>query len=271
MCPILTNNIIQHTLSLSRLNNIGGLIMKKEIKYIIREVLPEHTDFSYYFDDDGLTAAGGDYCYNLFIISRDRYGRINGFNIEEYQNLQNEIENLLEMYQDIVNKSNYTQYSSVGAMLFDLGLVSSIHNTHRIKEITEWLKACISVKYDPEETTVKYLTFKTGKQWDTDEAYGYCQGDYVKIVYCPEHYKDGVKQYGEIWLGAGKEFCVIYLDENGEEDYTVWGYIIANCQAWKDKDYKRLVCEWAGIPEDETRLEMIDSYKTVTQYIYRAV
>jgi len=29
--------------------------MGKEIKYIIREVPPEHTDFSYYFEDDGLT------------------------------------------------------------------------------------------------------------------------------------------------------------------------------------------------------------------------
>ncbi len=243
--------------------------MEKNIKYIIREVPPEHTDFSFYFDD-GLTEKGGDYCNNLFIISRERYGRISGFNIEEYQDIQNEIKNLLEMYEDIVDKSCYAQYSSVGAMLFDLGLVNSIHNTHRIKEITEWLKACLSwgntsqtrtlAEYEPEETTAEYLTFKTGKEWATDSAYGYCQGDYVKMVYCPEHYKDGVKHYGEIWLGAGKEFYTIELDENGEEIDTCWGYIIADCQAWKDEDYKKLVCERACIPENETRLEMIDSY-----------
>ena len=101
--------------------------MDKKIKYIVREVPPEHTDFSYYFDNDGLTEAGGDYCYNLFIVAQSR--RSSGFNEEEYQNLQNEIENLLEMYEDITNKSDYAQYSSVGAMLFDLGLVNSIHNT----------------------------------------------------------------------------------------------------------------------------------------------
>ena len=79
-------------------------------------------------------------------------------------------------------------------MLFDLGLISSIHNTRRIREITEWLKACnetpnspwrnyaTQAEAFPEETTAEYLTFKTGKQWDTDEAYGYCQGDYVKMV-----------------------------------------------------------------------------------------
>ena len=255
--------------------------MDKKIKYIIREVPPEHTDFGYYFEDDGLTEKGGDYCNNLFIISRERYGRISGFNIEEYQNIQTEIENLFEMYEDIVNKSIYAQYSSVGAMLLDLGLINSIYNTRRIKDITEWLKARLRwgntsqtrtlAEYEPEETTAEYLTFKTGKQWAVEEAYGYCQGDYVKMVYCKEHYKDGVKHYGEIWLGAGKEFYTIELDENGEEIDTCGGYIIADCQARNDEDYKRLVCEWACIPEDETRLEMIDSYRTVTKYTYRAV
>jgi hypothetical protein len=253
--------------------------MEKNIKYIIREVPPEQSDFSFYFDDDGLTEKGGDYCCNLFIVAQSRNS--SGFNEKEYQNIQNEIENLLEMYSDIVNKSSYAQYSSVGAMLFDLGLINSIHNTRRIKEITEWLKACLTwgntsqtrtlAEYEPEETAAEYLTFKTGKKWATDSAYGYSQGDYVKMIYCPEYYKDGVKHYGEIWLGAGKEFYTIELDENGEEINTCYGYIIADCQARNDEDYKKLVCEWAGIPEDETRLEMIDGYKTVTQYTYRTV
>ena len=59
--------------------------MEKKTKYIIREVPPEQTDFSYYFDDDGLTEAGGDYCYNLFIVAQSR--RSSGFNEEEYQNI----------------------------------------------------------------------------------------------------------------------------------------------------------------------------------------
>jgi hypothetical protein len=255
----------------------GAGQMEKKINYIIREVPPEHTEFSFYFEGDGLTEAGGDYCYNLFIVAQSR--RSSGFNEKEYQNIQNEIENLLEMYEDIVNKSDYAQYSSVGAMLLDLGLINSIHNTRRIKEITEWLKACLSwgntsqtrtlAEYEPEETTAEYLTFKTGKEWTTDSAYGYCQGDYVEMVYCPEHYTDGVKHYGEIWLGAGKEFSITFLNEAGEEDYTVYGYIVADSQAWKDEDYKKLICEWEGIPEDETQLEMIDGCRTYTKYSYR--
>ena len=252
------------------------MIMTNTIKYIVREVPPEESDFSFYFDDDGLKGNASDYCYNLFIIAQSR--DCAGFNEKEYNSLQNEIENLLEMYTDIVNKSNYAQYSNIGAMLFDLGLINSVHNTRRIKEITEWLKSCVSwgntsqtrtlAEYEPEETTAEYLTFKTGKKWETDSACGYCQGDYVKMVYCKEYYLDGVKQYGEICLGAGKEFYTIELDENGEEADTCCGYIIADCQARTDEDYKRLVCEWAEIPEDETQLEMIDS-RTYTKYNYR--
>ena len=253
--------------------------MNKKIKHIIRELSPEQSDFSLYFDDDGLTEAGGDYCYNLFIVAQSRNSC--GFNEKEYQNIQGEIENLLEMYEDIINKSVYAQYSSIGAMLVDLGLVTNIHNTSRIKEIKEWLRACnekpnspwsnYETQADafPEETAAEYLTFKTGKQWSTDSATGYSQGDFVKMVYCSEHYGEGVKHYGEIWLGAGKEFYTIDLDENGEEADTCGGYIIADSQARNDEDYKKLVCDWACIPEDETQLEMIDSQSTFTKYTYR--
>ena len=33
-----------------------------KIKNIIREVPPEACELSFYFDDDGLTEAGGDFC-----------------------------------------------------------------------------------------------------------------------------------------------------------------------------------------------------------------
>lgn len=250
-------------------------------KYIIREIPDEQTNFSSYFDDDGLKEAGGDYCYNLFIVAQSRNS--SGFNEKEYEKLQNEIESLLEMYVDIVNKSNYAQYSSIGAMLYDHRLVNSIHNTIRIKAFKAFFADCCEKPVKPyanyqdnftahnTEKTAEYLTLKTGKEWATDSAHGYCQGDYVEMVYCKEHYTDGAKQYGEVWLGAAKEFYTIELDENGEEADTCGGYIIADCQARTDEDYKRLVCEWADIPVEETQLEMVDGSRTYTKYSYRTV
>lgn len=248
-------------------------------KYIIREVPPEQAEFRYYFDDDGLKEAGGDYCYNLFIIAQSR--NCSGFNDKEYQVIQNEIENLLEMYGDIIDKSNYAQYSSIGAMLKDYGLIDSIHNTRRIKAFTDFFKDCEEKPTSPyrnyynkfeafnTEKTAEYLTLKTGKQWVTSSASGYCQGDYVEMVYCSEHYTGGAQHYGEVWLGAAREFYTIDLDENGEEGDTCGGYIVADCQARKDEEYKKLVCDWAGIPEEETRLEMIESSRMYTKYEYR--
>lgn len=229
-------------------------------KYIIREVTPEACEFGFYFDDDGLTEAGGDYCNNLFIISNDGYGRISGFNIEEYKRVQDQAENIINEFSRIGGWNGYSSYKEA---MEDFGIPYTSRKCHLLKE---WAKDADERK--PEDIAA-FLTITTGKTWTTASAHGYCQGDYVEMVYCPEHYKDGVKAYGEVWLGAAKEFGVIELDENGEEIDSCYGYIVADCQAWKDEDYKRLVCEWACIDPAETQLEMIDGSYTTTHYNYR--
>jgi len=240
--------------------------MKKRINYIIREVPQEDADFSYYFDDDGLTEAGGDYCYNLFIVPADRR-RYSGFNMDEYESIEAQAQDIIEGFHDVNDKwtNGYDSYASYKEVLEYNNVLYSPWKCHLLKEWAEHADTSDT------ETIAEFLTITTGKQWRTDSARGYSQGDYVEMVYCEEHYTSGVKHYGEIWLGAGKEFSITFLKETGEEDYTVYGYIIADCQAWTDEDYKRLVCEWAGIPEDETLLEMIDRYNIVMQYTYRAV
>ena len=233
--------------------------MKKKINYIIREVPPEQTDFSFYFENDGLTAAGGDYCYNLFIVpTRHNYG----FNGEEYTRIQNKADAIIDGFSDVSEEwtNNYKTYKEC---MQDNAIEYTSRKCHALKE---WAKNADTGDAD---IIAEFLTITTGHKWDTASATGYCQGDYVEMVYCPEHYKDGVKHYGEVWLGAAKEFCTIDIDENGEEGDTCYGYIVADCQAWKDEDYKRLVCEWACITEEETRLEMIESQRTYTKCTYR--
>lgn len=239
--------------------------MEKQVNYIIREVQPEHTDFSYYFDNDGLTAAGGDYCYNLFIVAQSRNS--GGFNEKLYQEIQSQAESIVDGFHDVSDKwtNGYNSFATYKEAMEYNSIPYTSRKCHLLKE---WAQAADT--REP-ETIADFLTITTGKIWTVDSARGYSQGDYVKMVYCEEHYKDGVKHYGEIWLGAGKEFYVIDLDENGEEADTCGGYIVADSQAWDDEDYKRLVCEWTCIPEDETRLEMIDGSRTYTQYTYRAV
>ena len=237
-------------------------------KIIAKEVNPAYVDFRYYFEDDGLTEKGGDYCNNLFIISRERYGQISGFNEKEYKNLQTEIKNLFDMYIDIVNKSYYAQYSSVGSMLLDLGLINSIHNTRRIKEITEWLKARLRwgntsqtrtvAEYEPEETTAEYLTFKTGKEWKVKSFTGYCQGDFCDVVYCTAHYsEEHITEIGKFWLGCGTEFCI--------DD--CYGYYVPDTIRWQEGEtLRKYLADCYGCKPDEIEIYLYDGEHTVTDY-----
>ena len=70
--------------------------MEKKSKYIIREIPPEQCEFSYYFDDDGIKEAGGDFCYNLFIIMRDCWNRVSGFQADEYQSISDQLREIAE-------------------------------------------------------------------------------------------------------------------------------------------------------------------------------
>lgn len=227
--------------------------------YIIREVEPEVCDFSWYFQDDGLTELGGDFCNNLFIIPNER--GYSGFNMDIYKDIQRDAENLIDAFHNI-NTHGYASYKE--AMQF-CGIDYNSYKCHALKE---WAK---TADEEDIESIAAYLTIITGKKWETDSARGYCQGDYVEMVYCPEHYKDGVQAYGEIWLGAGKEFCVTEQDDDGNEIETVGGYIIADCQARSDEDYKKIVSAWAGIDEKDATLEMIDDCYTVRKYKYRTL
>lgn len=239
--------------------------MESAIKNIIREVPGEQADLSYYFDGDCFNENAGAYGYTLFIISKQGYGRLGGLNIEEYKRITERAEGISEGFYDVEHKeSAWTSYETYKDVMRDWGIDYTSHKCHLLKE---WYKGGGEV--DDAESIAEFLTITTGKEWDVSSAYGYCQGDYVQIVYCKQYYPENVRKYGEIWLGAAKEFCVIDLDENGEEVDSCGGYIVADCEARDDADYKRLVCEWAGCKPEETRLEMIDSYHTYTKYEYR--
>ena len=235
-------------------------------KNIIREIPGEQAELSYYFDGDCFNENSGDYGYTLFIVAHDRRDMY-GLNIDEYKRVKETAESILEGFSDVDDGETYWdgEKMTYKQVMKDNGLAYNSTFCHKLRE---WSKKVDDYNADT-DAIAEYLTITTGKTWATSSASGYCQGDYCEIVYCKEYYPENVRKYGEIFLGAAKEFCVIDLDENGEESDCVGGYIVADCEAWKDEEYKRLVCEWAGIKPEETRLEMIDGYHTYTKYEYR--
>ena len=235
-------------------------------KYIIREIPAEHAELEYYFDGDCFNENAGDYGYTLFLICHDRHG-FWGLNDKEYKSVKETAESVLEGFSDVDGGETYWdgEKMTYKQVMKDNGLPYNSTLCHKLRE---WAKAVDDCEADA-DAIAGYLTATAGKTWAASGASGYCQGDYCDIVYCTQYYPENVKKYGEIFLGCAKEFCVIDLDENGEEADSCCGYIVADCEAWDDADYKRLVCEWAGIDPEETRLEMIDGYHTYTKYEYR--
>lgn len=236
------------------------------IKHIIREVAPEACDFSYYFDGDTFTEASGDYCNTLFIISNERWGRLEGYNIDEYKRVRDQANYIISGFEDVRdpgNAYNWTGYRTYKEAMEDNGVSYTPRKCHQLKQWTQ------DADSDNPESIAEYLTITTGKRWTTSSARGYCQGDYVEMVYCPECYPEGVEACGEVWLGAAKEFCIIDVNDDGTEGDTVYGYIVADCKAWRDAEYKAIICKWEGLEPEETRLEMIDSTTTRTIYSYR--
>ena len=232
-------------------------------KYIVREVEPFSADFSFYFDDDWLTEAGGDFCCNLFIVGGNR---ISSFNGNVYRDICDKANEMSEMFDDIANGGYYSSfYASYKACMEDNGISYTSKKCHELKELLR------DFDDNDTESVAEFLNISTNTtSWNVVSATGYCQGDYVEVVFCANfHSRQFAKQCGEVWLGAAKEFCVIDLDENGEEQDACYGYIVSDSEAIYDEDYKRLVCELACIPESETQLEMIDGYSTRTICSYR--
>lgn len=235
----------------------------KNIKNIIRELPCDGNDFSTYFDDDYVRGEINENA-TLYIIYNEGYGRLYGFNIDEYKELVKTADELIQDF-DYVREDGIDSYKRV------MELYGIKYNPRRCHELKEWsLRANTNRIADIAE----YLMIITGEKWSIKSARGYSQSDYVEILYCEAFYDaEDAEKYGEVYLGAAKEFCVIDLDENGEESWSCCGYIIADCEikSWdkRDETYKRLVCEWAGIDEQTTQLEMIDGYHTYTTASYR--
>lgn len=234
-------------------------------RHIIREVPAEYSELSFYFDGDTFNQNAGDYCYNLFIVQRNRHG-LNGINTEEYERLTAKADAILDGFSDVEDGVEHWDGSKL--------TYQEVMQDENIPYSDETRDALIAWCYSGDSTDVDsmadLLTILTGHKWEVTSAAGYCQGDYCQILYCPGfNSQDVAHQAGEIYLGAAKEFCVIDLDEDGNEIDSCYGFIVADSQARTDEDYKILVAGWNCLKLEDTRLEMIDGYHTYTKYDYR--
>lgn len=229
-------------------------------KYIIREV--QEPDFSIYFDGDTFSEGAGDYGYNVFCITNHYGNYYSGLNEDAFKDITKEMDAVIDEIDGIINAWSY--YTSVKEVMTDYHLQYSPRSAHALKLLID--------ENNYIEQLCGYLTIKTGKIWTSRAAHGYCQGDYADVVYCKDFYTDNeIDIIGELYLGCGKEFCLINLDDNGKEIDSCYGYFVADCQGYNPVDYKTIVCDMEGIDYQDATLELIERIETIHNAVYTQV
>jgi hypothetical protein len=233
-------------------------------KYIIKQIPPEHAELMYYFEGDTFTENAGGIEYALFPLFLDYWTMRPAINKKLWEDITSraaEIAEEINNFRD--NWNNWNSWSSYKEIMTFYGIPYNPTKCHRLKEWSE--------TDDPTspEAIAEYLTITTGRPWEFTSVRGYSQGDYSEIVYCEDIYtQQDAEAAGEIILGAANEYSITDLDDDGNEIDTVYGYIVADCQAWRPEDVKRLVCEWGGIDPAEAVLMTIEDSYTRTEYKY---
>lgn len=202
-------------------------------KIIAREVAPENTDFSWYFDNDGFSSRAGDQCYSVFVMEGNR---TRGYNADEYKRIQGGAELILDEY----NGGENTITQAVNYALYGKDAEKLAKNTHRLHLLKEWAK---DADIDNVESMAEYLSILTGKNWATRAFCGYCQGDYCELLYCTDVYnEESITEFGNFWLGCGSEFVI---DDTG-------GYFVIDTVRWHEGEelVEKLADMYGCNPED---------------------
>jgi predicted metalloendopeptidase len=126
-------------------------------KIVAKEVNPAHVDFSHYFDDDSLKSAGGENCA-VYIVPGDRR-RYGGFNMEEYEEIEEQAKAIINGFRDVSAKWPYG-YATYKEVMEDNAIPYTSHRCHLLKK---WAK--YANPYDANDIA-EFLTITTGEEWE---------------------------------------------------------------------------------------------------------
>jgi predicted metalloendopeptidase len=221
-------------------------------KIIAKEVNPAHVDFSYYFDDDGLKSVGGKNCA-VYIVPADRR-RHSGFNMDEYGEIEEKAEAIIDGFRDVSDKwaNGYDSYANYKEVLEYNNVPYSPRKCHLLKKWAE--------RANPYNTNdiAEFLTITTGEEWTVKAFIGYSQGDYCEVVYCINHYTpEHITEIGKFWLGCGTEFCI-----DG-----CYGYYVPDTIRWQEGEtLRKYLADCYGCKPEELEIYLYDGEHMVTDY-----
>ena len=217
-------------------------------KIVAKEVNPAHVNFSFYFDDDSLKSAGGENCA-VYIVPGDR--RDGGFNMEEYEEIEEKAKAIIDGFRDVSAKWPYG-YATYKEVMEDNAIS---YTSHKCKLLKEWVK--YAKPYDTGDIA-EFLTITTGEEWAVKAFTGYSQGDYCEVVYCVNHYTpERITEIGELWLGCGTEFCI-----DG-----CYGYFVPESIRWREGEtLRKYLADSYGCEPEELEIYLYEGEHIVTDY-----
>ena len=221
-------------------------------KIIAKEVNPSHVDFSFYFDDDGLKSISGENCA-VYIVPADRR-RNSGFNLDEYEEIEETAEAIIDGFHDVNDKwtNGYNSYANYKEAMEYNGIPYTSRKCHLLKK---WAKYA-----DPYDTNdiAEFLTITTGEEWAVEAFTGYSQGDYCEVVYCVSRYTpEHITEIGKFWLGCGTEFCIDGCS----------GYYVPDTIRWEEGEtLRQYLADCYGCKPEELEIYLYDGEHIVTDY-----
>lgn len=217
-------------------------------KIIAKEVNPAYVDFSFYFYDDSLKSVSGENCA-VYIVpgNRERYG---GFNMEEYREIEQKTDSLIEAFKEVSPKNKYYPTYKEAMLSHDIEYTS-----HKCKLLKKWAE--YANPYDTGDIA-EFLTITTGEKWEVKAFTGYSQGEYCEVVYCVNHHTpERINEIGELWLGCGTEFCI--------ED--CYGYFVPDSIRWREGEtLRKYLADSYGCEPEELEIYLYDGEHIVTDY-----
>ena len=218
-------------------------------KIIAKEVNPIYVDVSYYLDDDRMKSIGGENCA-VYIVPTDR--RIyNGFNMEEYEEIEEKAKAIIDGFRDVSAKWPYG-YATYKEVMEDNAIPYTSRRCHLLKKWAEYANP-----YDTGDIA-EFLTITTGEKWEVKAFTGYSQGDYCEVVYCVNHYTpERINEIGKLWLGCGTEFCIDGCH----------GYFVVDELRWEEGEkLRQYLADSYGCRPEELEIYLYDGEETVPKY-----
>ena len=223
-------------------------------KYVFEEI--NNPDFFFFFYCD--------YMDNIYIMAKGCKG-VNG---DEYREICEKAEELIGNFNDVEDGLEWQEGIPLTyEMAFaDCGFENDIDNPEKLDQLIKWYMN--DPNTDSPDDIAEFLTITTGESWEALTVCGYCQGDWCNVVYKTEELtEENAHRFGELFLGCGKEFCL--LDDDGFGGCS--GYYVADSETRCDEDYKKVLCDMEGCSPEETEVRIISGYHTVTSCEYKTI